>query len=378
MYRRRLLAATGLAVLGGCTGDDSDGTGVATDSRDPASAATTEAPTTTADAAAATETTAAVDQTEPAGGDGTESGDEGPSRRTGVSLSPRSYEGTQFQAFFEHATQTGSLLRWAGDWAALSDAGSAPHVLATLADRYGYRPVVEVGAYAVGDRELFRPLDDATVDAYVESAAAFAAASDLHALGVGVEVNVHATEDPESFETYLECYHRTYDAVKTAAPDTLVYPSVQYEWLQGRRGGLWGGEHDPETAQWALLDRFALRDRLAITTYPGLVFPDPADVPDDYYVRLADRVDDPLAVVETGWSAETVASGWESDEAEQARFVDRLFALTDGLDLRELLWLWLYDQPGDQTPFDGVTLRRSDGTPRPAWDRWLANVDTSR
>src|SRR3990172_7315910 len=62
----------------------------------------------------------------------------------GVSLSPRSTQPKDFTDFFEKAKQTGEVIMWAGDWIELSNAGGGgPTVLAELASRYDYIPLLK-------------------------------------------------------------------------------------------------------------------------------------------------------------------------------------------------------------------------------------------
>lgn len=349
MRRRRLIAAAGLAALAGCS-ESSDGEG-------------TDAP----------EASPTGDGNDAAGGDdATTTAAAGAERPlTGLSLSPRSYGGDDFRAFFERAAEAGSLVRWAGDWAELGREDGPPAAVATLARRYGMVPMVETGVFSAGARELFRPLTPETRANYVEWAASFCEAHAPPYLGVGVEVDFHHRTDPDSFETFVDLFAETHAAVKAVSPDTLVYTGFQLEQLRGLRGGLFGGETDPGSADWALLDRFPDADLTAVTSYPGLIYGDPDEVPGDYYAALADHTDRPIAVTETGWSVETKGQGWESDEAEQADFVERLFALTAGLDVEALLWVWLHEQADETGAFSGTSLLRDDGSERPAWEAWV-------
>ncbi len=109
------------------------------------------------------------------------------------------------------------------------------------------------------------------------------------------------------------------------------------------------------------------------TTYPSLVFGDPAEIPASYYADLATRTAKPIAFTEIGWHSDAAIAGWESSEVEQAAFVDRYFTLIDALrDRIEMtVWTFVYDLPAPQ-PFASMGLRRSDGTARSAWDAWLA------
>lgn len=109
-----------------------------------------------------------------------------------------------------------------------------------------------------------------------------------------------------------------------------------------------------------------------------------------------------IAVVETSWSS---SSSLESSEETQVQYIKELFQiLTQNRDRIEfLMWITLYDSipqtceesarffvegVDDEKLTDTVTmgrfaefichlgLRRADGTPKPAWYQWLAEVET--
>jgi len=353
VHRRAFLGAVGLATLAGCAGGNGGGDATATaPSSSPASEATTPRPSAT-----------------PTPADSVP-----PPPHLGVSLSPQSYEAADFTRFVDRATAAGTALRWAGDWAQLADASGAPAVVTSLAHERGLAAVVDTGVFSASNRALFRPLTAANQRAFVDAVSGFAAEHRPEYLGFGVEVNLHRESDPASFATYVDLFAAARAAVADAAPATRVSVTFQYERLQGLRGGLFGGENDPSTAEWDLLDAFPDADLVGLTTYPGLVFHDPGDVPDGYVDAVASRTDAPIAITETGWSAETVAPGWDSDEATQAAYVRRLFDLVAPVSPELLLWVWVYDQPTDVAAFEGMGLRRADDTARPAWDAWVAGA----
>jgi hypothetical protein len=296
-----------------------------------------------------------------------------PVRLVGVSLSPASYGAADFTAFLEHSRDLG-LLRWAGVWAELSKPDFPAALVATLGGQYGFVPVVETGVYSAGAHRLTEPLDDANIERLAAAEAQAAADNHLPYLCVGVEVTAHYDDDPARFERFVTLLERTYAAVKAASPGTQVYVNFQLEHLRGLRGGLFGGVNDEATAHWELLERFPQADLIAFTTYPSLIYRSPADIPDDYYAEIARHTDKPIAFTETRWPAATVAAGWESDEAAQAAFIQRLDVLTAGLDVRMLVWLFAHAQAlgPQESAFKDMTLFRADGTPRPAWDAWLA------
>jgi hypothetical protein len=287
----------------------------------------------------------------------------------GVSLSPRSFEGDDFTRFFEEALQAGEAVSWAGDWAQLDAEGEAPDAVVGLAGRYGYTPVIIANLYRSGEGVL-RPLDATNLTMYEQRAVDFAERYKPPYLGLGVEVNILREDWPEDFEAFVGLFDATYDAVKAVSPQTQVFTVFQLERLQGLHGGLFGGAHDPSQAQWDIFERFEKADFFAFTTYPGIVFGTPAEIPADHYTAIRQHTDKPIAFTEVGWPAVLDVEGWESDEAEQAAFVRRFFELSQELSPEIVLWSFLYDQ-GLSDPFRGLGLLRDDGSRRPAWQAWV-------
>ncbi len=286
----------------------------------------------------------------------------------GVSLSPRSFSEEDFTAFFGEAAQVGRVVGWYGDWAQLGAESAAPAVVAELAGTYGYEALFIASPFNQ-TTGLLRPLDAAQVQAYRDAAAAFAGKYRPAYLGLGIEVNSLWERLPDQFEAFVVLFDETYDAVKAASPETQVFTVFQLERMKGLHGGLFGGTNDPAESQWHLLERFAKADLFAFTTYPGIVYPDPADIPDGYYAELTQRTGKPVALTEIGWPSVLKAAGWESSEDEQGRFVERFLALVQAAGPRLLIWSFLYDQ-GLPDPFQGSGLLRDDGSRRPAWYAW--------
>ncbi|MEE8386041.1 MAG: hypothetical protein V3S01_08995, partial [Dehalococcoidia bacterium] len=52
-------------------------------------------------------------------------------------------------------------------------------------------------------------------------------------LALGVEVNSYQQGHPEDFEEFIVVYHEAYEAVKELSPDTLVFPTFQFEEMLG-------------------------------------------------------------------------------------------------------------------------------------------------
>ncbi len=289
----------------------------------------------------------------------------------GVSLSPRSTSAADFTDFFDKSKQTGSVVSWAGDWIELTTTEGAPMVLAGLAETYGYVPIIEAQFFTQSSGALLRPLEGSTRESYKNSAADFAEKYNLKYLGLGIEVNTLYEKSTSEFDSFVSFFSEVYDAVKAKSPSTKVFTIFQLEKMKGMNGGLFGGTNDPTQAQWSLLDSFPKSDLIALTTYPGLIYKSPSEIPTDYYSEIKSHTSKPVAFTEIGWHSEATPEGWESGETEQAEFIAAFFNLTKDLNQELNIWSFMYD-PDTVIPFDSMGLRRrSDGAAKPAWDSWI-------
>ena len=240
----------------------------------------------------------------------------------GISLSPKSFESADFTDFFEKAKQTGDIVSWAGDWNELSNVQSGgPTVVASLANVYGYIPIIEAQFFTQSSGMLIRPLDNAKKQIYKNSAVAFADKYKPKYLALGIEVNILYEKSPTDFDTFVQFYGEVYNEVKAKSPDTKVFTIFQLEKMKGMNGGLFGGKNDPSKAQWELLKKFPKSDIIAFTTYPDLIYKDPSEIPQDYYSEIKSHTTKPIAFTEIGWHSDASPTGWESSEKKQAEFI---------------------------------------------------------
>lgn len=289
----------------------------------------------------------------------------------GITLSPKTFGPNDFSDFLEKAKLAGKIVSWAGDWNDLSTTtDSAPKVVAELASKYNYLPVVEAQFFTQSSGKLLRTLDTATKLNYKNRAVAFAQKYNLKYLAFGIEVNILYEKSPEDFNNFILFFAEVYDAVKAASPNTRVFTIFQLEKMKGLNGGLFGGVNEPSKTQWQLLDKFPRSDIIAFTTYPGLIYKSPNDIPVDYYSDIKSHTSKPIAFTEIGWHSADNLRGWESSEVEQADFVTKFFNLTKGLDREMVIWSFMYDQNTIE-PFKSMGLRRIDGNARLAWDEWI-------
>lgn len=283
----------------------------------------------------------------------------------GVSLSPRSFEGDDFSNFFVQAGQLGNMVTWVGDIAELGNAEAAPHVVAQLGEQHNLIPV-SVAVVPITTLESEAQRRDAQLQAI-----AFAEQYHPAYLGIGNEVNFQYKDAPDAFASFVSFFAETLEEVKKVSPDTKVVTVWQLEWLKGLHGGLFGGQNDPRVlSQWFLFEQFPEADIFAFTSYPTLIYPDPAEIPDDYFSEISTYTEKPVAFTELGWLREG-PNGWRSSPEEQASAIERIFALTAALHPVFRVWPFLYPQPIDW-PFSQIYLLPADQETSPAFQAWQA------
>ncbi|HSM02325.1 MAG TPA: hypothetical protein VK960_07815 [Acidimicrobiia bacterium] len=291
----------------------------------------------------------------------------------GFSLSPVDYEGDSLVEFLETASlnadaiaRVGDILEWEGN------EGSGLAVVDSLAEQYGYFPLSVAGIFDVDDGTLLRPLDDATFDRYVAAASSYAANRRPPYLGLGVEVDTQWRTHPEDFDRFVDLFAAVAAAVDAVSPETRMFTVFQLERLSGMNGGLFGGDNDPSQAHWELIERFPDADIIGFTTYPGLVFSHPDDLPEDYYSRLAEHTGGrPIAFTEMGWQSDGDFAEFSGTQEKQAAYVERFTELITDTDVAFYIWSFLYDQ---QTfgPFASMGLVDRNRRPKLGWWAWQA------
>ncbi len=302
-----------------------------------------------------------------------ESASESTSTLKGITLTPKSFSQNDFQDFFVKVPQAGEVVSWAGDWDELSNTkNGGPTVLAELSAKYNYVPLVEAQFFTQSTGKLLRPLDEQTKKQYLDSATAFVKKYQPKYFAVGIEVNVLYEKSSKSFEEFVEFYEEVYSAIKAASPQTKVFPIFQLEKMKGLHGGLFGGKNEPEKNEWFLLEKFPHADLIAFTTYPGLIYKEPAEISEDYYTEISSHTSKPIAFTEIGWHSASSPAGWESSVEEQAQFISRFFELNQELKSELIIWSFLYDQNTIE-PFNSMGLFEKDGNEKAAWKEWKKN-----
>lgn len=207
-------------------------------------------------------------------------------------------------------------------------------------------------------------------------------------LGLASEINTYLDAYPGDAANFVSLYHELYARIKAEAPDTQVFVTFQWDDLNN----MWeqpGEENRTKySPNWDQVEAFEPDlDLWVISSYPYFVFPSGADIPADYYSRLLERTDKPLAVAEGGWASRGTGPIQAAPE-DQVAYLNAIHAQ---LGSRLSFWVYLLlndidlksysrfagGQGLSQTDlntlgmFASLGLREVDGTPKPALDLWM-------
>lgn len=289
----------------------------------------------------------------------------------GVSISPKTFQPADYSAFFKKAKEAGNTLTWAGDWAELNNEKSAPYSLTKTAKQNGLKLIPIAGIFKTvnGKAVLLRELNTTNIESYKNGAVKFAKENQPEYMGLGNEMNILHETSEANFTKFVELFSKTYDEIKKVSPKTKVFTIFQLERMKGLKGGLFGGKNDTTKSTWSVLDQFPKADLLVFTTYPGLIYTDPKEIPTEYFTEINLYTAKDVGFTEIGWSSDSKIKGWESTAEEQASFLTRFFEITAAVEAKITIWPFLYDQNVGGA-FTGMGLIDKDDSERKAWDVW--------
>ncbi len=236
----------------------------------------------------------------------------------------------------------------------------------------GMFPVVHLSFIGPGVTLIAPPgIQDATLsssewrEAYKQAAIDVVRASKPLFLSLGNEVNRWyetygaAEGDPNGFQHYVSLYEEIYDAVKRVSPGTRVFCTFAREIVSENR------EADLNIIRMFNPNKM---DLLLLTSYPYAVkgVNKPADIPDDYYLKVASLMPGkPFGFSELGWPS-IGAFGGEQGQASFLNEVVGHLTKNQGINLYMLGWAWLHDLDEN----DHIGLIRRDGTEKLAYRVW--------
>ena len=190
-------------------------------------------------------------------------------------------------------------------------------------------------------------------------------------LALGVEVDMFFRRRGDgAFRNFLSLYFEAYDAAKEVSPDTLVFPTFQFENMLGIL------QSEPSLPAWSLVNRFEPKiDMLAVSSFPGFVRAKVSDLPSDYYAALKGRSQRPIAFFSVGWSsAPRPGDLGREAEGEQLAYILKALAAAEELDARLFVWYLGRDprvSPAPSfAPLAMTGLQDADGGTKAAWHVW--------
>jgi hypothetical protein len=195
-------------------------------------------------------------------------------------------------------------------------------------------------------------------------------------LALGIEVNATYERNPTQYARFLDGYREAYLAAKSASPETLIFPTFEYEQLIGVIP--WEAPHPP---RWDLLKDFDQKsDLFAVSTYPSFAFGVARKVPPEYYRQAREHTRLPIAFASVGYASGPGRDGVNSSTApEQRRFLQRLLAEADELASPLVVWFagrdaaYLASPPFDL--FASIGLRDAQDAAKEAWPLWEEAAD---
>lgn len=176
---------------------------------------------------------------------------------------------------------------------------------------------------------------------------------------LGNEINDYFQKYPADLNEYLSLFDEAYAEIKTVSPQTKVFVVLSYN-------------HLIENQQWDLLELFSGRaDIIGLTTYPWKHYDSPLEIEEDYYARLNQYLDIPIAFTEIGWPS-------TNNEEVQVEFLARFLELTRQNDVEMVNWLFLHEMDvsggiGQNvfSPETGtISLKKADGTKKLVFSMW--------
>lgn len=147
-------------------------------------------------------------------------------------------------------------------------------------------------------------------------------------LGLAAETNlVRNIAAPQTYAALRETAQRIETALRETAARSQRFISVQVERAWGGLGG--NGAFDGIDQDFA---DFPFIQALGLSSYPYFMWPQPEDIPADYYARLKGSRNLPVLVTEGGWtSANLAGSTIQSTPEKQARYIARHAGLLDSV-----------------------------------------------
>ncbi len=292
---------------------------------------------------------------------------------------PRNFpnsESSDWESFYKEIPQMGEVFGAYPVWNDDTDTDGIPDLVKVaigIESQYGVTPVIAISfdinvvtdTYFSENKEAYKAALIDTVGTY-----------NLTYLSIGNEVNsLYAHVSPAAFNDFVGFYKEAYDEIKIKSPNTKVFTIFQLEHLKGA-AYLTGLEL---SESWDLIDQFGEKlDLVGFTAYPLLEYSNVNQIPEDYFLEIANYVDKPVAFTEMGWPSVNVESSGiriiNSNQLSQVEFFLQILNATNTLDVELFIHPFLHDFVySEENPlFNNIALKKNDGTPKEIFNYWQA------
>jgi hypothetical protein len=204
-----------------------------------------------------------------------------------------------------------------------------------------------------------------------------------------VEINLHKTHRPDSYNKFVQLYPQLYSDIKTLSPATLSGPSITYNDIASPSGF---GPEDKAAFKVSLADFEANSDINAVSIYPFNSFPSPTTnplifdfhpeaIPDTFLSELASFSKNPLFISENSWISHgfsvplgTLSLAFNATPQDQKNYIYRMaqlanIAYTRGKRITAINFVSLID------PTPAVTALIIQTSPQLEWFCYLGLFD---
>jgi hypothetical protein len=194
-------------------------------------------------------------------------------------------------------------------------------------------------------------------------------------MAVGVEVDLfYAAKGDAAFRNFQSVYFEAYEAIKSESASTKVFPTFQYENMNGIL------RQESRQPVWSLVNRFDPKiDMLAVSSFPNSVYPVVSQLPADYYTRLKSRSSLPVALTSVGWSSATRPGDIGAEGvAEQTEYLHRLLGQSETIDAQMVIWYLGQDRhldAGVPDPLAGLGLFDAEAQEKQSCLSWRIYSD---
>jgi hypothetical protein len=244
-------------------------------------------------------------------------------------------------------------------------------IVVTLDPTDGLDRSAEAPELVAAHRSLAEP---AIQQLYRQYAAAIVSVIHPEFLGLAAETNLIRSVAPRAlYDAVVSVSNATALELQAQSSAPALFVSVQVETAWGllpHAAGYLGIATD--------LADFPFMQAIGLSSYPYAVWPEPEQLPIDYYARIAGSSSLPVMVVEGGWTSASVSTVQSSPD-KQRRFLTRQAQLLDGADALFVFQLTFTDLdlstfPAPLPPnlgfFASLGLVDADLHPKPALAVW--------